>query len=147
MAKPRTKARISSLQALYELDVTEHALGDVLQERAEDYQLNDAQYEFALLLTRGVYNNTEFLDALIAQYAPEWPLDQIAVIDRNILRIALWELAFYRQTPVKVGINEAVELAKSFGSESASRFVNGVLGSIADNLNSVMQLIDQREQK
>jgi len=66
------------------------------------------------LIAQGVFENRERLDQLIAAHAPEWPLDQVAVIDRNILRIALWELAFYRKTPLKVGINEAVELAKSF---------------------------------
>jgi N utilization substance protein B len=79
------------------------------------------------------------LDALIAQYAPDWPLDQVASIDRNILRIALWEMALHAETPVKVTINEAVELSKAYGSDSTPRFVNGVLGSLADQLNEIRQ--------
>jgi N utilization substance protein B len=70
------------------------------------------------------------INTLISRYAPEWPLDQIAVIDRNILRIAIYELIVDPAIPVKVAINEAVELAKTFGSESTPRFVNGVLGTM-----------------
>ena len=75
----------------------------------------------------------------IRRYAPEWPLDQVAVIDRNILRIALWEFAVEGCTPMKVAINEAIELAKIYGSDSSSRFVNGVLGSLADQFNEIRQ--------
>jgi len=71
------------------------------------------------------------LDAMIAENAPEWPLDQISSIDKNIIRIALWEFAVSKITPVKVAINEAVELAKVYGSDSSPRFVNGVLGSLS----------------
>jgi N utilization substance protein B len=86
------------------------------------------------------------LDQVIARYAPEWPLDQIAAIDRNILRIATWEFAAQRATPVKVAINEAVELAKAFGSDSAPRFVNGVLGSLAEHENEIAQFLQARKQ-
>ena len=72
----------------------------------------------------------DFLDKIIARYAPEWPVEQMAAIDRNILRIALYEIAQGEDTPVKVAINEAVELAKMFGSDASPRFVNGVLGSV-----------------
>ena len=85
----------------------------------------------------------EKLDSLIAEHAPEWPLDQVAVIDRNILRLALWEVAVYRKTPLKVGINEAVELAKAFGTDSSARFVNGVLGSLADNIETITQTLNK----
>ncbi|MDH3943913.1 MAG: transcription antitermination factor NusB, partial [Anaerolineae bacterium] len=70
-------------------------------------------------------------DAFIAEHAPEWPIDQVSVVDRNLLRIALWEIAVSEDTPVKVAINEAIELAKKYGSDSSSRFVNGVLGSLS----------------
>ena len=86
--------------------------------------------DFARQIIFGVLPLTGTLDQLIAKYAPEWPLDQIAAIDRNILRMALWEFAVYQETPLKVAINEAVELAKQYGSDSAPRFVNGVLGVI-----------------
>ena len=81
---------------------------------------------------------------MIARYAPDWPLDQIAAVDRNILRIAVWEFAGSRETPLKVAINEAVELAKEFGSDSAPRFVNGVLGSLADHENEVVQYLSSK---
>ncbi len=74
------------------------------------------------------------MDVLIARYAPEWPLDQMAVIDRNILRIAIFEFYIGGETPVKVAINEAVELAKTYGSDSAPRFINGVLGTLAEQI-------------
>ena len=79
------------------------------------------------------------LDNFIAQHAPEWPLDQVATIDRNILRIALWEFGVQGKTPIKVVINEAIELSKEFGSDSTPRFVNGVLGSLADRQNEINQ--------
>lgn len=77
------------------------------------------------------------LDGYIAEHAPEWPIDQISIVDRNLVRIAMWEFAVNQETPVKVAINEAVELAKSFGSDSAPRFVNGVLGSLAERQNEI----------
>ena len=135
--KSRTKARVAALQALFELDLTNHPLGEVLELRSIDNQLNDSQRDFALVLINGVHENTALLDELIGAHAPEWPLDQVAVIDRNILRLALWEVAFYGKTPVKVGINEAVELGKLFGTDSTPRFINGVLGSLAANLDKI----------
>ncbi|HPL82378.1 MAG TPA: transcription antitermination factor NusB [Anaerolineaceae bacterium] len=139
--KSRTKARFVALQSLYELDLTEHLLGNVLSERSEDFGLSPSEYDFAQILTKGVLENSDKLDYLISEHAPEWPLDQVAVIDRNILRIALWEVAFYRKTPLKVGINEAVELAKLFGTDSSPRFINGVLGSLAENMNKILNAI------
>jgi N utilization substance protein B len=87
---------------------------------------------------------THELDQLIAKYAPEWPLDQIATIDRNILRIAFWEFAVSRETPVKVAINEAVELAKLYGSDSAPRFINGVLGTLVEHESEIHQIIKNK---
>jgi N utilization substance protein B len=83
------------------------------------------------------------LDQFIGQHAPEWPLDQVAVIDRNILRIALWEFGVEKDTPIKVAINEAIELAKSYGSDSTPRFVNGVLGSLANRQNEIHQMFEK----
>lgn len=85
---------------------------------------------FAETLTRGVTDNQAEIDALIVKYAPEWPLEQITNVDRNVLRLGIYELKFNPDMPPKVAINEAIELAKSFGGESSGRFVNGVLGSI-----------------
>ena len=141
--KSRTKARCVALQSLYELDLTDHQLGDVLLERSNDFSLSPGEYDFAQIVTKGVLDNSMQIDQLISEHAPEWPLDQVAVIDRNILRIALWEVAFYRKTPLKVGINEAVELAKLFGTDSSPRFINGVLGSLAENINKIMNAIER----
>ena len=138
--KPRTKARSIALQALFEIDLTGHLPGIVLEQRLAENPLaeNDLS-DFALEILQGVIKYRENLDDLIAQYAPDWPLDQVASIDRNILRMALWEMALHTDTPLKVVINEAVELSKMFGSESTPRFVNGVLGSLADQLNEIRQ--------
>jgi len=85
------------------------------------------------------------LDDLIAKYAPEWPVDQLAIIDRNILRLALWEMSVQSDTPIKVAINEAVELAKLFGSDSAPRFINGVLGSLAERQTDIRRSLEIEE--
>jgi N utilization substance protein B len=138
--KPRTRARGVALQALYEIDMTGHPTGEVLQERLVDTPLEDTLFQFAQQIVLGVLPITDLIDKLIGQYAPEWPLDQVAAIDRNILRIAIWEIAVDQQTPLKVAINEAVELAKLFGSDSTPRFVNGVLGSLALHLSEISQI-------
>lgn len=133
----RTKSRIIALQSLYELDLTDHDLVEIVSERSEEDNLDSEQYAFALAIVKGVCDFEQQLDSAIAIFAPEWPMDQVAVIDRNILRMALWELAIYKHTPLKVGINEAVELAKNYGTDSSPRFVNGVLGSLADNMDKI----------
>ncbi|MBN1438643.1 MAG: transcription antitermination factor NusB [Anaerolineales bacterium] len=131
--KARRKARTVALQALYELDCSAHEPGTVLSQREEDSKLPEGQHEFARLLVFGVLKDRARLDRWIARFAPEWPVEQIAIVERNILRIALWEFAVGGLTPVRVAINEAVELAKLYGSDSAPRFINGVLGSLADH--------------
>jgi transcription antitermination protein NusB len=128
--KVRHRARVAVLQALYETDCTRHDAGDALTHRLEELELPDTGIIFARELDRGVRAQQERLDGLIARYAPEWPVDQIAIIDRNILRIAIYEILYGAETPVKVAINEAVELAKTFGGDSSSRFINGVLGTL-----------------
>ena len=138
--KPRTRARGVALQALYEIDLTGHPTGEVLQERLVDTPLEDTLFQFTQQIVLGVLPITDLIDKLIGQYAPEWPLDQVAAIDRNILRIAIWEIAVDQQTPLKVAINEAGELAKLFGSDSTPRFVNGVLGSLALHLSEISQI-------
>ena len=128
--KPRTRARGLALQALYEIDIAGHPPGQVLEERLAEGPLEESLVTFVTQIVAGVLPLVQELDTIIAQHAPEWPLDQVATIDRNILRIALWEIAVSNQTPIKVAINEAVELGKVYGSESTPRFVNGVLGSL-----------------
>ena len=141
--KPRTRARSLALQVLYEVDIANHPPGEVFKSRLEEAPLTDDLAEFARQIIFGILPLTNNLDLLIAKYAPEWPLDQIAAIDRNILRIALWEFAVLRETPIKVAINEAVELAKLYGSDSAPRFVNGVLGALADHHYEIQQAISK----
>ena len=143
--KPRTRARSLALQVLYEVDIANHPPADIYRLRLEENPLPDDLSEFARRIIFGVLPLTTILDQIIAQYAPEWPLDQIAAIDRNILRMALWEFAVYHDTPIKVAINEAVELAKQYGSDSAPRFVNGVLGALADHQHEIQQAIQQSQ--
>jgi N utilization substance protein B len=128
--KVRHQARISALQALFEIDCARHNPAAVIERRLHDMPLPEAGAEFARDLVQGVSEQREQLDLLVGRYAPEWPVDQIAIIDRNILRMAIYEILMRNDTPVKVAINEAVELAKEFGSDSSGRFVNGVLGSL-----------------
>ena len=141
--KPRTRARALALQVLYEIDIANHPPADVFRARLEENPLSDELSNFSRQIIFGVLPRTKDLDQLIAKYAPEWPFDQVAAIDRNILRIALWEFAVYHETPMKVAINEAVELAKLFGSDSAPRFVNGVLGALADHQHEIQQMIQK----
>ena len=141
--KPRTRARSLALQVLYEVDIANHPPGEIYKLRLEETPLPDDLGEFARQIIFGVLPITETLDHLIARYAPEWPLDQIAAIDRNILRMALWEFAVYGETPLKVAINEAVELAKLFGSDSAPRFVNGVLGALSEHQSEIQQAVQK----
>lgn len=137
--KSRTRARGLALQVLYEIDIASHPPAEILRHRLEEEEFTDELAEFARQIVFGVLPLVPDLDRIIAVHAPEWPLEQIAAIDRNILRLACWEFAVQRDTPLKVAINEAVELAKLFGSDSSPRFVNGVLGSLADHQGEIGQ--------
>ncbi len=137
--KTRRRARRVTLETLYEYDIAEHDPDVTMQHRLEDHPMENAGVAFATHLVFGVIENVEEMDILIARYAPEWPLDQMAVIDRNILRISIFEFLIDGETPVKVAINEAVELAKTYGSDSAPRFINGVLGTLADQIPQLRQ--------
>lgn len=132
--KTRRRARRVTLETLYEYDIANHLPGEVLERRLLENPMEKTGVEFASRLIQGVIQHQDEMDTLIAKYAPEWPLDQMAVIDRNILRIAIFEFLIEAETPVKVAINEAVELAKTYGSDSAPRFINGVLGTLADHI-------------
>ena len=141
--KPRTRARSLALQVLYEVDMANHPPGEVFKLRLEEFPLTEELTEFARQIIFGILPLTQELDLLIAKYAPDWPLDQIAAIDRNILRMALWEFAIQGETPIKVAINEAVELAKHYGSDSAPRFINGVLGALAEHQHEIKQVVNK----
>ena len=127
--KNRRRARSVALKVLYELDSTGHQPGAVLTYRLADEKLADDAAAFVRQLVTGVWQHREELDRMIHDFAPEWPIDQMAVIDRNVLRIAIYEFDIARITPLKVAINEAVEMAKAYGADSAPRFINGVLGA------------------
>jgi N utilization substance protein B len=141
--KPRTRARSLALQALYEIDLVGHIPEDVIRERLNDSSLEPSLNDFARQIVVGVYPLVKILDQFISQHAPEWPLDQVAIVDRNIIRIALWEFAVSGNTPLKVAINEAVELSKVYGSDSTPRFVNGVLGSLANRQIEIQQALQR----
>ena len=128
--KVRRQARVTALQALFEIDSVSHDPEMVLRRRLEEKSLPPSWSEFARNLLSGVLEHKIHLDELIQKNAPEWPVEQIAIIDRNILRIAIFEIAIDQDTPLKVAINEAIELAKLFGSDSSPRFINGVLGAL-----------------
>jgi N utilization substance protein B len=136
MASNRHLGRIIALQTLYEQELRNEA-ADVNFDVREVLDRNIARYkemvddiEFIEQLVKGVNEQAEVLDATLQPVAPEWPIDQIARMDRLILRIGLYELQNESDVPPKVVINEAVELAKSFGGENSSKFVNGVLGTL-----------------
>jgi N utilization substance protein B len=145
--KSRTRARGVALQVLYELDLTDHLPGEALEARLAEAELSPDLAAFASQIVSGVYPLLRQLDSSIARFAPEWPFDQVAAIDRNILRIATWELAVSEGTPLKVAINEAVELAKIYGSDNAPRFVNGVLGSLVERQNEIRQALAHSERE
>ena len=130
-----------ALQILYEVDNAGHPLGDVLNTHLGEVDLprNVVNYLRKLVVT--VREHQQGLDEVIQEAAPEWPLNQVAVVDRNILRIAVCEFAVLTRTPLKVAIDEAVRLAKVFGAEGSSRFVNGVLGTLADDAVALRQML------
>ncbi len=131
MPGKRRKARIIALKTLYELDSVGHEPRESLSRLLEENPAPADVVAFAQELVSGVLDHREEIDEVIRQKAPAWPLDQVAVIDRNILRLAIYEILIDNRVPVRAAINEAVELAKSFGGESSPKFVNGVLGSIS----------------
>jgi N utilization substance protein B len=135
MAGGRRKARSIALQALYEIDSVQHDPEETLKHLQAELRLTEETFSFARELVEGVVKYKDKLDAQIYRYAPAWPIEQIAFIDRNILRLAIFEIIIDNKIPVKVAINEAVELAKNFGGDSSSKFINGVLGAISANIN------------
>ncbi|MBI4311344.1 MAG: transcription antitermination factor NusB [Chloroflexi bacterium] len=145
VASPRRRARRAALQALYEADATGHPVDRSLSWVLEETDLDEPNRAFARALARQVREAVERLDEEIGKYAPAWPVDQLAIVDRNILRIAICEMHEAKDTPIKVIINEAVELARAFGSDSSQRFVNGVLGAIAKASDSTEETTQEAE--
>lgn len=136
MASNRHLGRIIALQTLYELDFRRASndkdldINSILERNIERYHKMVDDKDFIKSLVQGVSEREDELDAKLQPVAPEWPIDQIARIDRTVLRIGLYELLYDKSIPPKVVINEAVELAKAFGADNSSKFINGVLGTI-----------------
>ncbi len=136
MASNRHLGRVIVLQSLYEYELRNLAgdhdvdINTIVAKNIEPYEKALGDTEFVYNLAGKVIENAESLDVVLQPIAPEWPISSVAAIDRNILRMGLYELSECRDTiPPKVAINEAIELAKAFGSENSSKFVNGVLGT------------------
>ncbi len=128
----RHRVRIAAMQALYEADITAHTLEHVIEQRLIAEELPTDMADFFTRMVRGVWEHRDRLDTMIEQAAPHWPIYQMPAVDKAILRLAIWELRLNPKEPAppKAVINEAVELAKHFGAENSSRFINGVLGSV-----------------
>jgi transcription antitermination protein NusB len=131
MADPRHQARELVLQSLYEMDVAGHESRPTLDRLIDEEGLDPQAAAFARLLLKGVLEHRSDIDRVIEESAPLWPAQQLAPIDRNILRLAIREFLVDNLTPVRAAINEAVELAKAYGSDNSPKFVNGVLGSVS----------------
>lgn len=133
-AETRHKARTTALKILFEADLTPHKLDEVLERYLDLSGSPEAVQAYMRAVVEGVRDNLEAIDAEIARAAPQFPVSQLAAIDRNVLRIAVYELRFGTGVPLKAAINEAVDIAKRFGGDSSQRFVNGVLGNIARDI-------------
>lgn len=131
MAGKRHRGREVALQALFELDTVGHPIGETIERLCEELDAGDDAKSFATELVLGVTENRDEIDATIGKTAPAWPLEQIAAIDRNILRLAIYEIVIDNKVPMRAAINEAIELAKQFGGETSPKFINGVLGSVS----------------
>ncbi len=132
MAGMRHRVRIAALQILYEVDSSDHPVDVVLERRLASERFAPDGAAFLRALVQGAWEQRHYLDQVIEEAAPNWPVAQMPSIDKAVLRIALYELLLHEgePTPVKAVINEAVELAKHFGSDNSGRFVNGVLGFV-----------------
>ena len=129
----RHLARTLAMQSLFLWDFNgkkQKELGEVVDEVLSRFAPGFDNRNFVEKLIKGVLNNAAEIDKYIVKYATEWPLEQITTVDRNVLRIGVYELVFDPQIPAKVAINEAIEMAKAFGGVSSGKFVNGVLGAI-----------------
>lgn len=136
MGSLRHQARIVALQVLYEKDVVGHDPSAAIERLTESKDMPADAVGFVHEIVKGVIDNKAKIDETIERFATAWPVSQIPPVDRNILRIAIFELLHHNITPVRVAINEAVELAKTFGSESSPKFINGVLGSVSNLIPS-----------
>lgn len=132
----RHLSRTIAMQTLFVWDFNNRVqdLEDIIKDNFLNFAPEFDDGGFVKELVFGVFNNLEDIDKYIEKYAPEWPIDQITIIDRNVLRLGIYELVFSEKIPPKVAINEAIEVAKNFGGESSGKFINGVLGSIFNDM-------------
>ena len=135
MAATRRKARILALQALYEIDSAGHEPETVIERTIATTDMTEENRTFIREMISGTVKNREEIDKQIQELAPAWPIDQLAMVDRNVLRLAIFEILYDNKVPVKVAVNEAVELAKTFGSDNSAKFINGVLGAVSTKAN------------
>lgn len=153
----RHLSRTIAMQSLYEWDFNnfdKDHLAELATKNLTEFAPEFDDNGFVNHIIKGVSNNLDDINGLIVKYAPEWPLDQITIVDRNVLRIGIYELKFSQgEIPPKVAINEAIELAKTFGGESSGKFINGVLGTIYKDMVKdgeapiAQQKEDQKENK
>lgn len=144
----RSLARRIALQVLYEVDSVHHEAPVVIARHIQAHKEERRKvHNYLTDLVTGVVQNLERLDKVISQLAPEFPLEQVAIIDRNILRMAIYEFAIAQRVPVGVVIDEAIELSKLFGAENTHRFVNGVLGAVADNDKLFKRMVETQPDK
>lgn len=135
MTGSRHRARVLAFQALCEISAARHSPDQVIGHLLEEGNLSEENATFTRELVSGVTRNQDEIDQYIRRFATAWPIEQLAVVDKSILRLAIYEILLDNKVPIKVAINEAVELAKSFGSENSPRFVNGVLGAVSTLVN------------
>jgi len=136
--------RSVAMQSLFEWDFQgcpKKGVEEIIDRNVKEFAPGMEEFEFVKSLVAGTLGKKSQIDALIEKCAPEWPLEQVTIVDRNILRLGIFELMFgnYEEVPPKVAINEAIELAKTFGGESSARFVNGVLGTIYREMGEPMK--------
>lgn len=148
----RHLSRTIAMQTLFEWDFRgqrNDLLGAMLDHNKAEFAPDFDDGNFAEELVRNVVEHLSDIDQYMVRFAPEWPIPQITIVDRTILRIGIYELVFAKHIPAKVGINEAIELAKTFGGESSGRFVNGVLGAIYREMAEKGQIkeVDRQEVK
>ncbi len=128
----RRIARQTALQLLYQIDLTNSTVDEAWDLAVMEVELAADAQDFARKLVSGVIDNLTEIDQLIERFAKDWAIERMSIIDRNILRIAIYELKYLVDIPVKVSINEAVEMAKEFSNDQAARFINGILGTVVD---------------
>ena len=146
----RHLARTIAMQTLFCWDFNdkrENDLGRLIEQNFKQFAPKFNDHGFVKSIIKGVVEHAAEIDKYITKYATEWPLDQITIVDRNILRIGVYELVFDKDIPAKVAINEAIEIAKTFGGESSGKFVNGVLGAIYKDVEPTLKKTERQPER